>query len=300
MTLLVFFFKIKQPFENQLEFIFFFWFCLLLCVSTLFHFTIDTFFLFFSMACPTDIIAVNVEKNEHGFLILRDDLLEGGTKSVIIPKMIDNDAATEVQEYVYASPVYGMYQVALSAYCKNAGKRAIIFCAKRAKMYINTQRCVEMGAVVHEIPFGRLTVIEKRARDYVAENPQQRKKIAFGGGAPEAIRAISQRMRHVTANALNGVEPEEIWCAVGSGTLVTGILSGTSYSKVFGVVVGKKCNLVHPRLTLYTYPQPFSHECKTQCDFQSNSNYDRKAYEFMLQKSTAVSRDKVLFWNVAR
>ena len=49
-----------------------------------------------------------------GVNVLRDDLLKGGTKSILMPSIIGDDL-----EYVYASPVYGGFQIALSAYCKS-------------------------------------------------------------------------------------------------------------------------------------------------------------------------------------
>jgi hypothetical protein len=45
--------------------------------------------------------------------VLRDDLLPGGTKSILMPSIIGDSL-----EYVYASPVYGGFQIALSAYCQ--------------------------------------------------------------------------------------------------------------------------------------------------------------------------------------
>lgn len=64
-------------------------------------------------------------EQHNGFHILRDDLLEGGTKSIIanhiIQQHIDKD------QFVYASPAVGGFQVALSIACKKHGKQAIIF-----------------------------------------------------------------------------------------------------------------------------------------------------------------------------
>ena len=47
-----------------------------------------------------------------GIKVLRDDLLPGGTKSILMTSIIG-----EAEEYVYGSPVYGGFQIALAEYC---------------------------------------------------------------------------------------------------------------------------------------------------------------------------------------
>ena len=56
---------------------------------------------------------ITIEKH-YDINILRDDLLIGGTKSILMSSL-DNE--THINEFVYASPVYGGFQIALSAYC---------------------------------------------------------------------------------------------------------------------------------------------------------------------------------------
>jgi len=94
--------------------------------------------------------------------IVRDDLL-GGTKIVCMP-LIEDDL---IEEYVYASPVYGGFQISLSTYF---GKKTTIFCAKRNKLHPNTIICKNLGATIIEVPYGYLSVIEKKAREYCSEN----------------------------------------------------------------------------------------------------------------------------------
>lgn len=55
---------------------------------------------------------LTLEKHK-GITVLRDDLLTGGTKSILMPSIISDS-----DEYVYASPVYGGFQIALFAYCQ--------------------------------------------------------------------------------------------------------------------------------------------------------------------------------------
>ena len=62
-------------------------------------------------------------KDHYGIKVVRDDLLPGGTKSILLAS-IDNPA---INEFVYASPVYGGFQIAISIYCKSVNKKATIF-----------------------------------------------------------------------------------------------------------------------------------------------------------------------------
>ncbi len=80
---------------------------------------------------------ITLEKH-NGVIVLRDDLLPGGTKSILMDKILDE----AYSEYVYASPVYGAFQIALSIWCKNNNKKATIFCAKRNELHPNTIKCM--------------------------------------------------------------------------------------------------------------------------------------------------------------
>lgn len=222
-----------------------------------------------------------------GVNVLRDDVLPGGTKSVLMPSIIG-----DAEEYVYASPVYGGFQIALSAYLqRKPGKRATIFCAKRKEQHPNTKQCIAYGAKVIEVPYGYLSVVEKRARDYCAETGAE--KLTFGAKTESNISILADRMRQVTK--VLGREPDEVWCAIGSGTLVEGILEGTIKAKVFGVQVGAEYNREHERLKVLPYHLGFDRPAKASAPFPSVPNYDLKAWEYCMKHKGS---GNVLFWNV--
>lgn len=221
-----------------------------------------------------------------GISVLRDDLLIGGTKSVLMPYLVGAHT-----EYVYASPVYGGFQIALSAYCQSVNKKATIFCTKRKVMHENTLKCIEYGANVIEVPYGYLSVVEKRATEYCIINGA--KKLVFGANTEENKILLGDRVRQVISKL--GREPKEIWCAIGSGTLVDSILMATETAKVYGVQVGAAYNGKHERLKVLVYPKPFDKPSLFSADFQSMPNYDLKAFEMCIKH--AKTQD-VLFWNV--
>jgi hypothetical protein len=231
---------------------------------------------------------ITIEKH-GGVNVLRDDLLQGGTKSILMPHILDK----QVDEYVYASPVYGAFQIALSIYAYYNNKKATIFCAQRGTLHPNTVKCLQYNAKIIQVPYGYLNVVESEAAKYIAgRNDVQ--KLVFGAHDPKSIELISSRCWDAMFEL--GQEPDEIWCAIGSGTLVESILKSTKTAKVFGVLVGKDYENDHPRLTIMKYPKPFDKEAKTKAPFQSMANYDLKAWEFCQAYSDKTKQ--ILFWNV--
>jgi len=302
-------------------------------------------------------MSITIEKydNQAGIYILRDDLLPGGTKSILIDSLLVN--RDDVNELVYASPCYGGFQIALSIFCKNNNKKATIFCAKRTIRHPNTEICIRNGANIVEVPYGYLSVVEKHAREYLREPrfphtpslqtkgiilgapindegkilgaqclaPLVPLKIAFGANSPENITIIASRAKRVIESFTEsyGKPPDEIWCAVGSGTLISGIIQavnemqgaqcltpncqalptweighmgdapcgkgseGTACPlKIYGVQVGKEFNgsgCNYPNVNILVYPKPFEYASKLKVDFPSMPNYDLKAFELCLE-----------------
>jgi cysteine synthase len=227
-------------------------------------------------------------KNHYGVHVVRDDLLEGGTKSVLMKHM----DKPEIKEFVYASPVYGGFQIAISAYCKKVGKKATIFCAKRNIKHPNTVKCLEYGANVIEVEYGYMSVIEKKAREYCL-NKEGVHKIIFGAKTEENKKILGQRIKY----ALDYVNPDEIWVAIGSGLLVSAMMDNIlPHMRVYGVQVGADPDLeFHDNLTVIKYPKSFDKVSKLKIEFSSMPNYDLKAFELCLKhKGTG----KILFWNV--
>lgn len=234
---------------------------------------------------------ITIEQH-YGINILRDDLLDGGTKSILLDGI--EKQYPQVIEYVYASPVYGGFQIALSAYCKKKGLKTTIFCAQRKTKHSNTLKCIEHGANIIEVYPGYLSVVEKRAKDY-CEKKQNIYKFVFGANTIENINKITERAKKVIQQLKR--EPDEIWVAVGSGTLVKGILQAVNNTMVYGVLVGADFEYSHPNLILIKYPKPFEIESRMKVDFPSMANYDRKALELCLAHDRKPSTN-VLFWNV--
>jgi hypothetical protein len=154
-------------------------------------------------------------------------------------------------------------------------------------------------------------------------------KIAFGANSPENITIIASRAKRVIESFTNiyGKPPDEIWCAVGSGTLISGIIQAVAEMqgaqcltpncqalptwemghmgdapcskesegnplKIYGVQVGKEFNgSQFPNVTILVYPKPFEYASKLKIDFPSMPNYDLKAFEMCLEYNKNKSND---------
>lgn len=234
-------------------------------------------------------MTITIERH-NGVSVLRDDLLPGGTKACFIGELLD----PAFDCYVYASPVYGAFQIALAEYCRQHNRKAVIFCAKRNEPHENTLRAKAAGARVLQVPYGYLSNVQAKARRFCEENNGQFLK--FGGGEEIAIKRIAERARAVFAE-LGGV-PDEIFCAVGSGTLLRGIERATAGArcKITGVCVGaeykdeKGANTI-----LVKYPAPFERAARSLAPFKTSRNYDLKAWEVCIARNNG---GEVLFWNV--
>lgn len=226
---------------------------------------------------------ISIEPYEN-LLVLRDDKLKGGTKSIFLPHIVDK-AHTE---YVYPSPAYGYFQVCLA---KNLGKKAVIFTAKRKDPTPLQEQVVDHGGKIIQVPYGYLSNVISKARQYVEENPK-RKLVEWGGASHVAL--ITKRMKRVLQKT---GKLDQVWVSSGSGTILQGILDAVPPStQVYGVQVGAEYKGKRaPNLHIIKYPKPFSFQSKLQVPFPSNPNYDRKALEIALKRA----KGKALFWNVA-
>ena len=112
----------------------------------------------------------------------------------------------------------------------------------------------------------------------------------FGADMPEAINAIA-----VAACAI-GIEPDEVWCASGSGVLARGLAVAWPNTRRHAVQVG---HVLSSRdvagATVHVHPMPFGREARRKPPFPSDPTYDAKAWEVATARNGS---GRVVFWNV--
>ncbi len=222
------------------------------------------------------------EIREHdGILVVRDDLVPGGTKTRVLPVLFD-----ERSEYVYASPVYGYAQIALAHAARAHGHRATVFCAKRHVWHPRTHEAAMAGARIVEVAPGYLAVVQARARTYCRISGAG--LLPFGLDDPRVIQALTD-----LAVALP-VQPTEVWSVAGSGVLSRALQRAWPDAEVHAVLVGREANV--GRAIVHRADEAFEEPARgARPPFPSCTNYDAKAWAFVRRRA----RPGALFWNVA-
>lgn len=220
----------------------------------------------------------------QGFRVVRDDLIPGGTKVRAIDVLFDD----EHEEYVYAGPCQGYAQVALAYACRAHGKLATIVCAKRDRLHERTKEAIDAGALVYQIPAGRLNVIQARAREYCRAHGA----ILLPWGLADA--RVVARLAGFARSAIM-LTPTEVWTVAGSGTLSLALQEAWPDATVHAVMVGKQHERIG-RAILHTAPELYEQPAKRPPPFPSCDNYDAKLWQFVIRHATPGA----LVWNVAK
>jgi hypothetical protein len=212
--------------------------------------------------------------------IVRDDLLPGGSKARILPALLEGS-----DSWGYASPAHGYAQVALALACRDAGKHATIFTARRAQPHARTLEAAAAGATIVYVRPGYLSVCEARAREWASSYGS--KLLPFGLAAPRALELLA------LAALATGEDPPQVWCAAGSGMLSRALQLAWPQAQHFAVQVGAVTDVgkAWPLLA----PERFEQPAEFPPPFPSCAEYDAKVWRFFREHA----RDGALFWNVA-
>ena len=227
-----------------------------------------------------------IEEHE-GIRVVRDDLLGGGSKIRFADYLIQSQP--EIEEWVYgSSPATGYAQISLSYLCRKYGKKAVIFMAERAwdKLHDYQIEALNVGADMKWVPNGMLSVTEKRARDYVEQDPKVRRLLPIGFHHDTVIASIVRVALSID------VRPNEVWTVGSSGTLTRGLQLAWPDADFHCVTVGHKGD--YGRAKTYKCEIPFNKPAKLEPPFPSAITYDAKAWEYIKQHASPGA----LFWNV--
>lgn len=218
--------------------------------------------------------------------MVRDDYIKGGSKRRFVDRIIRGHS-----EVVYASPAYGGAQIAIACAASDLGVKATIFVAKRNIPHPRTLEAKKAGARVIQVPYGYLSNVQSKAREYCEMNNAT--LLPFGLDTPDFIESLAS-----AANEIQSRLPtiDQVWCVAGSAVLAKALQMGFTQAKSFHtVMVGKELSKEKiGRAVVYKYPKDFSIDAKIKPPFPSCSNYDAKAWEFIKR----YGKGNVLFWNV--
>lgn len=222
--------------------------------------------------------------------VLRDDLIEGGSKLRFVPFLCEG-----ADEVVYGGPFCGGAAHAISVWAREAGKRATLFYADRAERHPRQIAAAANGARIVTVRPGYMSVVQARARAYAAETGAL--FLPLGFDVPAAVGPLEHAARQVRA-ALGG-DPDEVWCAAGSGMLtrvLAGVFTGSAIKAVAVGLASRHGAQAFPRnVDLIPAGMPFERPAHGACPFPCDPNYDLKAWRACVRQA----KGDALFWNVA-
>ena len=132
-----------------------------------------------------------------------------------------------------------------------------------------------LGAQIVQVSPGHLSVVQARAREYGRQTGAV--LAPFGFDTPEAIDTIAGAARSI------GIQPDEVWCAGGSGVLARGLAQAWPNARRHVVQVGRPLSANDVAgATIHKYPKPFKWATKKLPPFSSDPHYDAKAWEYCL------------------
>lgn len=217
---------------------------------------------------------------QHGFVLVRDDLVVGGTKRRVLERLMG-----EHPLHVYASPAQGMAQVALARAAATTGTEATIFVAERKVWTEQTHAASKYGALIVTMPHGYLSVVTARARAYAAAEGAY--LWPHGLDTPEFRAALAEIARDMP------ITPTEVWCAAGSGVLTRSLQAAWPQAEHHAVLVGHEADTGNA--TRHRAPERFDQRAKTPPPYPSHATYDAKVWQFVSRHGSPGA----LVWNVA-
>lgn len=227
------------------------------------------------------VIPEPVLREHEGVLVLRDDLLEGGSKVRVAPRLLASN-----DEWVFAGPAQGYAQVALAIACEMTGKRAVFFTAQRREPHELTRRAMAHGCKVVWVPHGRMSNVQAKARAYCAMTGAS--FIELGLLLPGMEDALTEFARSLPLGDM-----DSLWVTAGSGTLARACARAWPRLELHAVQVGMRPRLPG-RCVSHHAPEAFEEPARIPPPFPSARSYDAKAWRFIRDHR----RPGAFFWNV--
>lgn len=240
-------------------------------------------------------------------IVVRDDLLPGGTKqrasAPFIQEMIDQG----FRHFLYASPFSGFAQVALAYVCQMLEVPCTIVC-ERDQRFMHDQFhpfsliAQSYGAKLIMAP--DLNQAEDLANQLLLQQNSSM-KIPLGFDCA----SFRHHLKYAVMDAIETIEEQvgpvkNLWLPIGSGTLARTFLTALPERIQIKCVNVKVLSIddpriqqlkQHPRIDFFEAPMTFHTAAKHLPPIPSNHFYDAKLWDFINEHGTAGD----LWWNVA-
>lgn len=219
----------------------------------------------------------------NGILVVRDDLLHGGTKArYLVPwlRSLDEDVV------IAACSSEGGTQASLAIAAEAVGKKAVIFLANRKRLTGRTLQAQAHGARLVFIKPGYSSNVRFQARAYALQNGYPLMPIVLPNAAYEIANA---------AHRMSIEPPSVVWCAGGNGTLARGLMCAWPQAELHVVEIGKPIQRMEiPWATIVKSGVQYSKEVCVDPGFPIDRIYEAKAWSKMMASDPVPG---TVFWN---
>ena len=219
--------------------------------------------------------------------VLRDDLLEAGTKQRAMIPYLANHKSTE---FVYVSPFTGSAQITLSYASLITGKKVTVYMDKRRPRHPLTIKALSYGVLnLVEVPNGNFKKLNKMAQDYVNLVKKEKGEdyitlFSLGFTNDEYINLLAKQIKEALPQEMLDHPPDRFWVPTGSTAMVNALYKVLPNTHFFVVQTGKTVwddQLDLTRTTVYRSEEFFYHHAKEQPPFPTTKAYDAKAWTFV-------------------
>lgn len=248
---------------------------------------------------PYSFPKIIIEKHE-GIYVVREDLLEGGSKRRFIDRYVREEIEKGAEEFVFGgAPATGYAPMSLTLQAKHYGANATFFMAKRSldNLHEYQKKALEYGANIQWVNMGMLNVTLSRAKKYYEEDTFKRRNFPLGLEDKRVIEDIETLAKEIKEEWKDKFS--EIWTVGSSGTLSRGLQRAFPELEVHVISVGHKMSEREiGRAKFYKSPYKFDKPIKPieAPPFPSAPTYDAKAWPFLKE----FAKPNALFWNVGK
>lgn len=248
---------------------------------------------------PYSFPKVVIEKHEDIYVV-REDLLEGGSKRRFIDRYVREEIEQGAEEFVFGgAPATGYAPMSLTLQAKHYGANATFFMAKRSldNLHEYQKKALEYGANIQWVNMGMLNVTLSRARKYYEEDTFKRRNFPLGLEDERVLEDIETLGREIREEWKGKFS--EIWTVGSSGTLTRGLQRAFPELEVHVISVGHKMSEREiGRAKFYKSPYKFDKPIKPieAPPFPSAPTYDAKAWPFLKE----FAKPNAMFWNVGK
>lgn len=243
------------------------------------------------------VIIKSVEYENKTFNIFRDDYLIGGTKQRAVIPYIEQ---SNKKEFVYAGPIYGYAQIALSYGVKLTRRKGTLFVEKTEHLYPFTKYAYSFGNTeIIQVPKpNHLKIVQEKAKIY-SEKLSGVQLLSFGLNDDTYKRLFYENLKKAMPKHLLENNPKRLWLVAGSATILN--VLAKIFTKTFFLVVqvGKKIwpdQLIEGRSKLYISDEKFANVAINQPPYQSVSTYDAKLWKYVMK----YGKTGDYIWNVGK